>query len=268
MHTTPDFDAAIERGTDDKLVGSDRVLAVLLELGRHPDGIGLDEMARAVRSPKPTVHRALASLRRANLAAQDAPGHYMLGDELLRMAFTNHESRPEHRRVQPILERLTARHGETSHYAVLDGDSIVYRAKVDPTVGAMRLTSTVGGRNPAHSTAVGKLLLSYRLLDERAVAEWVGDRELDARTAKTMVTPSDLHEELCRIRERGYSVDDRENEPDVNCLAVPVFFGSPAMPTGGISISAIAHRTPVHSLIEDLPAIRSIVDGRADALTA
>lgn len=43
----------------DKLVGSDRVLAVLAELARHPDGIGLEEMARAVASPKPTDRKSV-----------------------------------------------------------------------------------------------------------------------------------------------------------------------------------------------------------------
>ncbi|HEX2809296.1 MAG TPA: helix-turn-helix domain-containing protein, partial [Kineosporiaceae bacterium] len=142
-------------------MGSDRVLAVLAELGRHPAGIALDELAAAVGSPKPTVHRALASLCRARFANRDGHGHYALGDEILRMAFAHHEARPDHLRVQPLLEELSARYGETTHYAVLDGRSVVYRSKIDPVVGAVRLTSVVGGRNPAHCTAVGKVLLSY-----------------------------------------------------------------------------------------------------------
>src|SRR6478609_9342386 len=109
-----------------RLVGSDRVLAVLKELARHPDGVGLDELTRAIGSPKPTVHRALQSLRRAGLADQDARGHYVLGDELLRLAFAHHEARPEHVRVRPLLESLAARFGETAHYAVLDGAEVVY----------------------------------------------------------------------------------------------------------------------------------------------
>ncbi len=73
------------------------------------------------------------------LVEKTGRGQYILGDEFLRLAFAHHEARPDHIRVRPILERLAARFGETAHYAVLDGDSIVYRAKVDPTVGAVRL---------------------------------------------------------------------------------------------------------------------------------
>lgn len=249
---------------DERLVGADRVLAVLLELARHPPGAGLDELARAVDSAKPTVHRALASLARAGLAGRDGRGRYLLGDEFLRMAFANHEQRPDHLRVQPILDRLCARFGETTHYAVLDGTDIVYRAKVDPAVGALRLTSTVGGRNPAHATGVGKMLLALQLPTLAAVEDWVGARTLAKPTERTAGTARALHEQLELVRERGYSVDDQENEPGVNCVAVPVYLSSPSQPSGAVSISALAYRTPLSALIDELPAIMAIVAGRVD----
>ncbi|MEV4168122.1 IclR family transcriptional regulator [Nonomuraea sp. NPDC049709] len=244
-----------------KLVGSDRVLAVLAELARHPDGIGLEEMARAVDSPKPTVHRALAALRRAGFAAQHGHGRYVLGDEFLRMAFAHHEARPDHVRVMPILKALCDRHGETVHYAVLDGPSVVYRSKLDPESGAVRLTSVVGGRNPAHCTAVGKMLLAHALPDAQAVRAWVGDRELKRPTERSIGTVEELHAELVRIREQGYAADDQENEPGVNCVAVPAYLNSPTTPSGAISVSGLAYRTPLGKLVADLPAIRAIVSG-------
>ncbi|WP_051274461.1 IclR family transcriptional regulator [Cellulomonas sp. URHD0024] len=267
MHGTRPAPSAEQTG-DDKLVGSDRVLAVLVELARHPDGASLDELARAVASAKPTVHRALASLCKAGLAGKDGRGRYLLGDEFLRMAFANHEARPDHVRVQPILHRLTERFGETSHYAVLDGEHVVYRAKVDPPMGAMRLTSTVGGRNPAHATAVGKMLLAIRLRDLRAVTEWVGDRELARPTPRTATTASELNEHLELVRRRGYSVDDQENEPGVTCVALPVYLSSPSEPSGAISISGLAYRTPLAALVGGLPEIRRIIDGRFDEVGA
>lgn len=245
-----------------RVVGSDRVLATLIELARHPDGISLDDMTRAMSSPKATVHRNLASLRKAGFAAQDGHGRYILGDEFLRMAFAHHEARPDHLRVQPILERLSDLIGETAHYAVLQDDSIVYRSKVDPTIGAVKLTSTVGGRNPAHCTAVGKLMLSYDLLDLASVRDWLSTRTLERRTSRTLLGAEELHVELERTRKRGYGVDDRENEDAINCLAVPVFLTSPNRPCGAISISALAYRTPLTKLIDRLPEIRAIIDGR------
>ncbi|MFC7530857.1 IclR family transcriptional regulator [Actinoplanes sp. GCM10030250] len=249
---------------EDRLVGSDRVLAVLAELARHPDGIGLDEMARAVASAKPTVHRALASLRRAGFAGRDGYGRYVLGDEFLRLAFAHHEARPDHVRVMPILRALCDRYGETVHYATLDGRSVVYRSKLDPSVGAVRLTSVIGGRNPAHCTAVGKVLLAGLLRDEQAVRDWIGDQPLVRRTERSAGTAEELHAELEKARANGYAVDDQENEPGVNCLAVPVHLTSPTVPSGAISISGLAYRIPVRKLADDLPAIRAIVAGETE----
>lgn len=257
-----DLTAAVplpEQPGADRLVGADRVLAILAELARHADGITLDEMARAVPSPKATVHRALAALRRAGFAAQDGRGRYVLGDEFLRLAFAHHEARPEHVRISPVLHELARRYGETAHYAVLDGETVVYRAKVDPPTGAVRLTSTVGGRNPAHCTAVGKLLLAYTLRDDAAVTAWAAGRALEKRTDRTVTTPEALAAELRTIRAQGWAADDQENEPGVNCVAVPAFLGSPSVPSGAVSVSAPAYRTPMSRLTDAVGTIRGLV---------
>jgi len=246
-------------GEEDRVVGADRVLAVLVELAQHPGGIGLDDLARRLRSPKPTVHRALAALRRARLADQVGRGVYRLGDEYLRLAFQHHASRPEGARLEPALRQLAERYGETAHYAELDGGDVVYRAKVDPPAGSVRLTSQVGGRNPAAATAVGKLLLSHRLRSEADLRAWLGDRMLEARTPHTITAVPALWRELVRTRERGYAVDDQENEVGINCVAVPAR-PDPAGPPGAVSLSALAFRLPLDRLVAEVPRIRATVD--------
>jgi IclR family transcriptional regulator, acetate operon repressor len=256
---TPPRTQNVARLRESRLVGSDRVLAVLKELARYPDGAGLEELTRGIGSPKPTVHRALQALRRAGLADQDARGHYVLGDELLRMAFAHHEARPEHVRIRPVLEALAAKFGETAHYAVLDGREVVYRAKVDPPSGAVRLTSTIGGRNPAHATAVGKLLLAYRLRTREDVAAWAAGGNLVRRTPRTRCTVEELHADLQVTRERGYATDDQENEVGVSCLAVPVYGTSTGVPSGALSISALAYRTPLSTLVDAVHEVRGLL---------
>lgn len=244
---------------EERVVGSDRVLAVLKELARHPDGVGLDELTRAMGSPKPTVHRALTALRRAGLADQDARSRYVVGNELLRMAFAHHEARPDHVRVRPLLEALARETGETAHYAVLDDHDVVYRDKVDPPTGAIRLTSTIGGRNPAHCTGVGKLLLAHALPTREAVTRYVGRKPLERRTPNTRCTAEKLHRELEEARLRGYAVDDQENEVGVNCIALPVYLLSPSTPSGAVSISAVAYRTPLPSLVQRVERFRELL---------
>lgn len=246
-----------------RLAGTDRVLAVLLELGEHHAGATLDELASTMQIPKPSVHRALVSLCRAGLAARLSRGHYILGDEFLRLAFANHAARPDTALMTSILEQLSERFSETAHYAVLDGAHVVYRAKTDPPVGAVRLTSVIGGRNPAHSTAVGKLLLSRSIDAPEELTATLGPSPLERRTPRTIVDVEELWQQLELIRAQGFAVEDEENETGVACIAV----AAPAMPfapraaLGGLSVSALTFRTPLARLLEGLDDIVKITAG-------
>ncbi|MCH6472116.1 IclR family transcriptional regulator [Sinomonas terrae] len=242
-----------------RVVGSDRVLAVLIELAEHPTGVALDELSQRLKSSKSTVHRALTSLRRARLAAQVSRGVYVLGDEFFRLAFQNYEARPEGMLIRPILERLAERYGETVHYAVLEGPEVVYRAKVDSPRGAVRLTSSVGGRNPAYRTAVGKLLLSHQISSESELRALYGGGPLERRTPNTIGSIPELWAELVQTRERGYAIDDQENEAGVNCVAVPAAFEAGFATAGAISISALAFRTPLDLLVREVPNIIDMI---------
>lgn len=250
------------------LVGVDRVLALARRLAEFPAGVALDELARVTGSPKSTVHRGLAALRRAGFARQDEHGRYLLGDDFLRLAFEFHEARPDLARVRPALDDLVARVHETVHYTVLDGADVVYRAKVDPARTTVQLTSVIGGRNPAHATAGGKALLAQLLPDREAVESWIGlHGPLLQRTENTITRSEALARELAEIRGRGYALDKEENEYGVNCLAYAVWQSSPRQPSGALSVSALAYRCGVDELVARAPEIRQvIVDALGDVV--
>ena len=241
--------------------GSDRVLAALKELAGHSTGASLDQLARALDAPKSSVHRALGVLRRAGFAEQDESGRYRVGTELMRVAFEYYEKRNDEDLVRPVLERLSRHLSETAHFARLDGAEVVYLAKVEPVGQAITMTSRIGGRNPAHSTGVGKALLAHELADERAVREFIRRHgPLERRTGETLVSARALASDLAGTRERGYALDREESESGVNCIAFPLFLDSPSRPTGAISVSAVAMRTDLDRLEGAAEEIRAIVE--------
>ncbi|WP_420113177.1 IclR family transcriptional regulator [Pseudactinotalea sp.] len=252
-------DGAGERGA----VGAERVLLLLRALAEHGGSVSLDELTTAVGGSKPTIHRGLTMLTRTGLARRDDRGRYCLGDDFLRLAFNYHEQHPDHMRAQPVLSQLADTFGETAHYAVLDGRHVVYRGKVDPPGGAVRLTSVIGGRNPAHATAVGKLLLAHRLKDAAAIRAWADTRTLEACTENTLTDPDLLAHELARIRVQGHASEDEENELGIACLAVPVWWGPGTEPSGAVSVSAVRYRTPLAALLERLPEILAATGSRS-----
>jgi DNA-binding IclR family transcriptional regulator len=244
-----------------KVVGAERVLAVLVELGKYATGISLDELTSIMGESKPTVHRALATLQKSGLATKTERGSYLLGDEFVRIANKFQFARPEVINLEPVMRRLSSSFGETVHYAVLDGIDVVYRAKIDAPEGPVKLSSVIGGRNPAYCTAVGKLLLGYEYKDYESFLNWASEVRLKRKTENTITSTKKLWEAVVACREQGYAVDDQENELGINCIAFPVFSGKEQKPTGALSISGLAFRTPITKLVSKRREIIKIVQG-------
>jgi IclR family transcriptional regulator, acetate operon repressor len=186
----------------------------------------------------------------------------------VRIAFAYYEQLDRRHVVEPLLESLAERFGETAHYAELSGAEIVYLAKMTPPERGAQMTSLVGGRNPAHCTGVGKALLAYELPDDAAVAAYVETNgPLVRRTERTRCDAATLAADFALIRERGYALDDEESEVGINCIAFPLFLDQPSRPTGSVSVAAISRRTPLAELHEAAPEIRTLIHGALGAVT-
>src|SRR5919199_780911 len=140
--------------------GADRVLSVFKALARYPRGATLDELAERLASPKSSVHRALATLRRAGLAEQDGDGRYRFGMEALRLAFAYYEGLDQRVVVQPALDALVDLFGETAHYAHLDGGEEAYAA-THPLVA--RTPATLVTPGALHSDLEGVRARGYSI---------------------------------------------------------------------------------------------------------
>jgi DNA-binding IclR family transcriptional regulator len=251
-----------------RLAGSDRVLAVLRSLGDYPKGVGLEQLARDVGVPKSSLHRALAALCRAGFAEHDERGSYRLGLELVRISFAYYEQLDRRQVVQPLLEALADRFGETAHYAELNGSEVVYLAKMTPPGRGAQMTSIVGGRNPAHCTGLGKALLAYELPDETAVAAYIDVHgPLAQRTEHTCFETETLAAAFDLVRAHGYALDDEENEKGINCIAFPLFLDHPTHPTGAVSVSGLTHRTGLAQLEEAAVECRALIESTLGAVT-
>jgi IclR family acetate operon transcriptional repressor len=234
----------------------DRALRLLQELGGHGSGATLDELSAATGLPKSSAHRTLAALRERGFVMQQDDGRYLIGSELLRVAFDFHERVDLRVVLRPVLTRLREELNETVHLGQLQGGDVVYLDKIEST-HPVTLTSTVGGRNPAHCTAVGKALLAWTYPDEPLLRAWIARQEpLEARTGRSITSPDALVREAERIRADGYARDMEESEIGVRCLAAPVFLGS-ALPRAAVSVSAPRERLPTARIRAVVPVLVS-----------
>lgn len=242
--------------------GIDRALFALKELGRRAEPVGLNRLARELGMPKSSLYRAFAAFRAAGLVAQDGEGRYHLGPEFVRIAFEYHERRDEVVLVDPLLRTLASRFGETAQFAKVTPPEVIYLGKVEPAGVKVRMTSSVGGRNPAHCTGLGKAGLAHLLPTRAAVDEYVEHHgPLARRTASTLTDALALHADLEATRERGYALDRQELDEGVVCIAFPLFLASPRTPSGAISVAAITPRTTLDELVDRAEDIRAVVNG-------
>ncbi|MCG5214671.1 IclR family transcriptional regulator [Streptosporangium sp. KLBMP 9127] len=216
-----------------------RALAVLEHVRDHSGhGLSLTRLAEAVGLSKSTVLRLTVPLIEANLLTRDRKsGAYRLGLGALHLGQA-YLTRLDLRTVAAEeAHRLMSEVRETVHLVLYDPPHIVYIDKVENATN-VRMASRIGSRAPIHCTAVGKAILAWQ---PEEVVEEVVAAGLPSVTRHTITDAAGLRTELGRIRQRGYAVDDRENEPEVRCVGAPIFNHAETV-TAAISVSGLTSR--------------------------
>jgi IclR family transcriptional regulator, pca regulon regulatory protein len=174
-------------------------------------------------------------------------------------AFLSSLSLPEV--AEPHLERLVAEVHESSSLSVLDGDDIVYVARV-PTSRIMTVAINVGTRFPAYATSMGRVLLAS--LPDHELRPYLDRVRLDRLTAHTVPTPAALRSELDRIRTEGYAIVDQELEEGLRAVAAPIRDRTGRV-VGAVNISVQASRASVDAMRRNLLPPLLAATARIDA---
>ena len=224
----------------------------VLEAAAAPNGPHrLADIAARAAVAKPSTHRLLVMLVADGYLTADGNGRYGVGPRL--HAFAAEVSANGPRDITQLLKPLQqAVGGHTVHLALRSGNHATYISKIDSDQ-PYQMASRVGMALPLHCTAIGKCIMAYLPADE--IDEIVAEG-LTPRTPATITDRRRLDAELAFIRERGYAVDDEENELTIRCVAAPVFDAS-QQPLGGVSVSTvtfIVSRETLQGFVPDLIA--------------
>jgi len=87
--------------------------------------------------------------------------------------------------------------------------------------GAFQLTDRVGVVRPAHCTALAKIILAALRPDQ--LKRFLERVELKPSTKKSITEPAVLLREIAEVRRSAIAFDDGEFNPEVRCVAVPVY---------------------------------------------
>jgi IclR family acetate operon transcriptional repressor len=143
---------------------------------------------------------------------------------------------------------------KTVNVGILADGEVLYVDIMESAQG-LRMAAAVGARHPVHSTALGKAILSA--LPGSEARELLTGYRRAALTPKTIVGLEALMDELAVTADRGYSIDDEEQELGVRCYAVSI----PKAPAPmAVSVSGPLSRVDEAFGDRAVPVLRAIAE--------
>ena len=199
----------------------ERAFSILEMLDGTRRGWNISEISRKQKIPKSSAHVIVQALERLGyLKRENGTRRYKLGLKIcsLGRGLINDLVVPEI--ALPHMRWLVEQIRLTSHLGVLEKGHVVFIQKTDGP-GMIKFATYVGKRADLHCTGLGKVLLAFS--NEQVVRECLSVESFVKYTDSTITSPAAFRKELSRVKQKGYSIDDEEEELGVRCLAVPVF---------------------------------------------
>ena len=176
------------------------------------------EVSVASGLDRATARRCLLTLAHHGYADYDGK-FFTLTPRVLRLGTACLASMPLPQIMQPLLDDLSDRIGQSSSVSILDGAEIVYIARAAQRK-VMSIGLMPGSRLPAFCTSMGRVLLAA--LPEGEARAILQARPLLALTALTRTDPEGILVEMGRVRDQGYAIIDQEVEIGLRSIAVPI----------------------------------------------
>ena len=225
----------------------ERGLAVIRAFDAASPELTLSDVARATGLTRAAARRFLLTLLDLGYVRTDGR-LFSLTPRVLELGYSYLSSISLTEVAEPHLERLVAEVHESSSVSVLDGDDVVYVARI-PTSRIMAVSINVGTRFPAYATSMGRVLLAGMPAEE--LDAYLARTELRRLTPKTITTAKALQAELARVRAQGWALVDQELEEGLRAIAAPIRDRSGRV-VAAANVSAHASRTSPDDIRRDL----------------
>jgi DNA-binding IclR family transcriptional regulator len=261
----PESDTEADERQGGKIQSLGRAFAILEEIARHREGIGLADLSKRVGLHNSTAFHLAKTLVSLGYVRQDRDTkRYRIGRPLFALAASCRDEIEMVNVATPVLEDLSRETGESAHFSVRMGDAVVVIARTAGP-GAFQLTDRVGVVRPAHCTALGKIILAS--LRPEQLERFLAHAELKPSTDKSITEAPALRREIDQVRASGIAFDDGEFNAEVRCVAVAVtdFTGATI---GALGISGPIWRMTLPTMQARAKSLQAAADRLSHALGA
>jgi len=226
----------------------------ILELLAGSGEMSAARVAGHLNTSRAASHRFLTTLRDLGYVEKTEGGRFRLTFKVLELGMRKLEGFEIRHIAHPYMQEVAVDFGETVNLGHWDGRAIVHLDKINSTE-ILRLDVGLGAVAPAYCTGLGKAVLAF--LPGQEFDNYVNTVRMVAMSPKTITDPDLLRDEIERIRERGYAVDNEELSLGLRCVGVPIFdyTGRPAY---AMSVSAPALRMSAEKIEAIQTKLRSL----------
>ncbi|NWK55680.1 IclR family transcriptional regulator [Verrucomicrobiaceae bacterium N1E253] len=197
------------------------------------------EIAKELELPRTSVFRILKTLEEEGMVVAMGK-NYSVGHRLINLGLQMISHIPERQLCVPVLQELTHRTQESSHFAILSGTHALF-IEVCDSPHALRVARRTGSLIDIHCSASGKVLLAHS--SPQACEHLLNRIEFTPRTPNTHKSKESLLPELEQVRSQGFAIDDIEYHDNVRCISVPAY-NSLGQVIGALGISSADSRFP------------------------
>lgn len=239
---------------NDMMGGLAKGLRVIEAFTAETPRLSISEAAEIAGLDRATTRRCLLTLAEHGYCAYDGK-FFTVTPRVLRLGTGCLASMPLPRIVQPWLDQLSERIGQSTSVAILDGAEIVYVARAAQRK-VMSIALMPGSRLPAYCTSMGRVMLAA--LAENQARDILQSHPLQARTVHTLGDMDAVMAELARVRAQGYAAVDQEVELGLRSVAVPVK-NARGVVIAALNTGLAASPEPMTDVIEAyLPPLRQV----------
>jgi len=246
MREDPHRDEAVTVDSD-YVQSLERGLSVIRAFDADHSKLSLSEVAATTGLSRAAARRFLHTLVRLGYMRVNG-GRFSLRPKILELGYAYLSSLTLPEVAMPHLEELVAQVHESSSVSELDGEDVVYIARV-PTKRIMTVTISVGTRFPAYATSMGRVLLAAQ--PDEWLDDYLSSVSLRGLTGHTITSPAGLRQELRKIRGRGWALVDQELEEGLRSIAAPIRDADGKV-IAAINVSTHAGRRNLDSVVDDL----------------
>lgn len=120
------------------------------------------------------------------------------------------------KKTKVLLEEISNKTNECAYLGIFDDYKVSYINQIDLSNRELKNRNNIGIQANLHSSALGKSILAFGNYD-------LGKIKFNQYTNNTITNINNLKKEIEEVRKRGFSIDNKEYQDGMCCIAVPLF---------------------------------------------